>query len=254
MDRIDSAGNLRRSAIVTGAGSGIGRGVAQGLLADGWQVGLIGRREMALRETAAGHPDALVLPCDTGQPDAVRDAFDRFIERCGRLDLLFNNAGTGTPQVPIETLDTFDWLACVNVNLNGTFYCTQNAFRIMKAQEPKGGRIINNGSIAATTPRPNNAPYTATKHAVTGLTKATALDGRAHDIAVGQIDIGNADTEMARPMANGIIQPDGSIRVEPRIEVAHVVDAVRYMAGLPLSSNVLFLTVMATRQPFVGRG
>jgi NAD(P)-dependent dehydrogenase (short-subunit alcohol dehydrogenase family) len=244
----------RKTAIVTGAGSGIGRGVAQGLLADGWQVGLIGRRESTLAETANGHPDALVLPCDTGQPEAVREAFDRFVERFGRLDLLFNNAGTGTPQVPLETLDPAVWLGCVNVNLNGTFFCTQNAFRIMKAQDPKGGRIINNGSISATTPRPNNSPYTATKHAITGLTKACALDGRAHDIAVGQIDIGNADTEMARPMANGIIQPHGGVMVEPRIDVADVVDAVRYMAGLPLSSNVLFLTVMATKQPFVGRG
>ena len=248
------AGEARKTAIVTGAGSGIGRGVAQGLLADGWQVGLIGRREAMLAETASGHPDALILPCDTGQPGAVRDAFDSVVERFGRLDLLFNNAGTGTPQVPVETLDPAVWLACVNVNLNGTFYCTQNAFRIMKAQAPRGGRIINNGSISATTPRPNNAPYTATKHAITGLTKATALDGRAHDIAVGQIDIGNADTEMARPMANGILQPHGGIMVEPRIDVADVVDAVRYMAGLPLTSNVLFLTVMATGQPFVGRG
>jgi NAD(P)-dependent dehydrogenase (short-subunit alcohol dehydrogenase family) len=168
--------------------------------------------------------------------------------------LLFNNAGTGTPQVALETLDPSVWLNCVNANLNGAFFCTQNAFRLMKAQSPKGGRIINNGSISATTPRPNNAPYTATKHAITGLTKACALDGRAHDIAVGQIDIGNADTEMARPMANGIIQPNGAILVEPRIPVEHVVDAVRYMAGLPLGSNVLFLTVMATQQPFVGRG
>jgi NAD(P)-dependent dehydrogenase (short-subunit alcohol dehydrogenase family) len=244
----------RKTAIVTGAGSGIGRGVARGLLADGWQVGLIGRREETLSVTADSHPDALVLPCDTGDADAVCSAFDRFVERLGRLDLLFNNAGTSTPQVPVETLDPSVWLACVNVNLNGTFYCTQNAFRIMKAQDPKGGRIINNGSISATTPRPNNAPYTATKHAITGLTKACALDGRAHDIAVGQIDIGNADTEMARPMANGILQPNGSIRVEPRIDVADVVGAVRYMAGLPLSSNVLSLTVMATQQPFVGRG
>jgi len=243
-----------KTAIVTGAGSGIGRGVARGLLDDGWRVGLIGRREATLAETADEHPNALILPCDTGQPDAVRDAFERFVARFGRLDLLFNNAGTGTPQVPVETLDPAIWLACVNVNLNGTFYCTQNAFRIMKAQDPRGGRIINNGSISATTPRPNNAPYTATKHAITGLTKACALDGRAHDIAVGQIDIGNADTEMARPMANGILQPHGGIMVEPRIDVAHVVDAVRYMAGLPLSSNVLFLTVMATGQPFVGRG
>lgn len=244
----------QKTALVTGAGSGIGRGVAQGLLRDGWRVGLIGRRETALAETAAGHPDAMILPCDTGQPDAVRAAFDHFAAHFGRLDLLFNNAGTGTPQVPLETLDPDIWLGCVNVNLNGTFFCTQNAFRIMKAQDPRGGRIINNGSISATTPRPNNAPYTATKHAITGLTKACALDGRAHDIAVGQIDIGNADTEMARPMANGIIQPNGSIMVEPRIDVADVVNAVRYMAGLPLSSNVLFLTVMATGQPFVGRG
>jgi len=254
VDEDNPLANCRRSAIVTGAGSGIGRGVARALLADGWRVGLLGRRETALAETAHGQPDAVVLPCDIGRPDAVRAAFDRFLECCGRLDLLFNNAGAGTPQVPLETLEAEAWLACVNVNLSGTFYCTQNAFRIMKAQDPRGGRIINNGSIAATTPRPNNAPYTATKHAITGLTKASALDGRAHDIAVGQIDIGNADTEMARPMARGILQANGSTLIEPRIDVAHVVDAVRYMAGLPLSSNVLFLTVMATRQPFVGRG
>jgi len=241
-------------AMVTGAGSGIGRAVARGLLSDGWRVGLIGRREQLLLDTADGHNDALVLPCDVGDPNAVSVAFDTLSERFGRLDLLFNNAGTGTPQVALETLDPSVWLNCVNANLNGAFFCTQNAFRLMKAQSPKGGRIINNGSISATTPRPNNAPYTATKHAITGLTKACALDGRAHDIAVGQIDIGNADTEMARPMANGIIQPNGAILVEPRISVEHVVDAVRYMAGLPLGSNVLFLTVMATQQPFVGRG
>ncbi len=245
-----------RIALITGAGSGIGRAVARGLLEDGWRVGLLGRRADALHATAAeADSDAvLVLPCDVGDPQAVRAAFDELSRRFGRLDLLFNNAGTGTPQVPLETLDPEVWLNCVNANLNGAFFCTQNAFRIMKSQQPRGGRIINNGSISASTPRPNNAPYTATKHAITGLTKASALDGRAFDIAVGQIDIGNADTEMARPMANGIIQPNGAVMVEPRIPLENVVDAIRYMAGLPLTTNALFLTVLATQQPFVGRG
>ena len=244
-------------ALVTGAGSGIGRAVALALLGEGYVVVLAGRRGDALAATAALAPSgsrALCVPTDVTDPASVRALFDQTDAAFGRLDLLFNNAGTGAPAVPLEDLTYEQWRTVVDVNLTGVFLCTQQAFRLMKSQQPRGGRIINNGSIAATTPRPNSAPYAATKHAVTGLTKATALDGRAFDIACGQIDIGNADTELAARMKTGILQPNGTVAAEPTMDVAHVARAVVYMAGLPLDANVLFLTVMATAMPFVGRG
>jgi NAD(P)-dependent dehydrogenase (short-subunit alcohol dehydrogenase family) len=245
-------------ALVTGAGSGIGRSVAIGLLRDGYAVALVGRRGQALEETAelaqASDDDVLILPTDVTQPAAVADAFGRVREKFGRLDVLFNNAGVSAPAVPLEDLTFDQWRAVVDVNLTGVFLCTQAAVRLMKAQQPRGGRIINNGSIAAHVPRPLSAPYAATKHAVTGLTRATALDGRAYDIACGQIDIGNAATEMARSFASGVLQPNGSIAVEPLLDVSHVVDAVLFMARLPLDANVPFVTVMATKMPYLGRG
>jgi NAD(P)-dependent dehydrogenase (short-subunit alcohol dehydrogenase family) len=245
-------------ALVTGAGSGIGRAVAIGLLRDRYAVALVGRRGQALEETAelaqASDDDVLILPTDVTQPAAVADAFGRVRETFGRLDVLFNNAGVSAPAVPLEDLTFDQWRAVVDVNLTGVFLCTQAAVRLMKAQQPRGGRIINNGSIAAHVPRPLSAPYAATKHAVTGLTRATALDGRAYDIACGQIDIGNAATEMARGFASGVLQPNGSIAVEPLVDVSHVVDAVLFMAKLPLEANVPFITVMATKMPYLGRG
>ncbi len=248
-------------AIVTGGGTGVGRAAARALAGAGWQVVLAGRRieplERAIEEIAGkspGAPKPLAVTTDVGDPASVRALFDRTWDTYGRLDLLFNNAGTGAPAIPMDELSYEQWMTVVNANLNGAFLCTQQAFRLMKMQQPRGGRIINNGSISAHTPRPFSAPYTATKHAITGLTKSTALDGRAHDIACGQIDIGNAVTEMTDRMAKGVPQPDGSMRVEPRMDVDHVGQAVLYMAGLPLESNVLFMTVMATKMPFVGRG
>ena len=245
-------------ALVTGAGSGIGRAVAIGLLRGGYSVALVGRRGQALEQTAelaqATGDTALVLPADVTQPAAVSDAFGRVRETFGRLDVLFNNAGISAPAVPIEDLTYDQWRAVVDVNLTGVFLCTQAAVRLMKAQQPQGGRIINNGSIAAHVPRPLSAPYAATKHAVTGLTRATALDGRAFDIACGQIDIGNAATDMARSFASGVLQPNGSFAVEPLLDVSHVVDAVLFMAKLPLDANVPFITVMASRMPYLGRG
>jgi NAD(P)-dependent dehydrogenase (short-subunit alcohol dehydrogenase family) len=245
-------------AIVTGAGSGIGKAVAVTLLKHGYSVTLGGRRADALaqavREAGNAGSRALAVPTDVGDPASVRALFDRTRERFGRLDLLFNNAGTGAPGIPLEDLTYEQWQNVVNVNLTGVFLCTQEAIRIMKAQTPRGGRIINNGSISAHTPRPNSAPYTATKHAVTGLTKSTALDGRKHDIACGQIDIGNALTDMAARMAKGVPQANGSVAVEPLMDVQRVADAVLHMASLPLDANVLFLTIMATKMPFVGRG
>jgi NAD(P)-dependent dehydrogenase (short-subunit alcohol dehydrogenase family) len=245
-------------AIVTGAGSGIGKAVAVTLLKHGYSVTLGGRRADALaqavREAGDAGSRALAVPTDVGDPASVRALFDRTRERFGRLDLLFNNAGTGAPGIPLEDLTYEQWQNVVNVNLTGVFLCTQEAIRIMKAQTPRGGRIINNGSISAHTPRPNSAPYTATKHAVTGLTKSTALDGRKHDIACGQIDIGNALTDMAARMAKGVPQANGSVAVEPLMDVQRVADAVLHMASLPLDANVLFLTIMATKMPFVGRG
>jgi len=244
-----------KTAIVTGAGSGIGRAAAQALLGAGWRVGLLGRRKDRLDATAAAAPDrALVLPADVTQPEEVVAAFGRVKEAWGRLDVLFNNAGVSAPPVPMEDLTPEQWRTVVDVNLSGMFYCAQAAIRIMKAQSPRGGRIINNGSISATAPRPRSAPYTATKHAITGLTKSISLDGRAHDIACSQIDIGNAATEMTARMAEGVPQADGSVKVEPRMDVAHVGSAVLYMAGLPLDANVQFMTLMATKMPLVGRG
>jgi len=245
-------------ALITGAGSGIGRAVSLALLQEGWSVVLAGRRAEALQQTvnAAGAlaSGTLAVPTDVAEPAAVRALFDAAVAKFGRLDLLFNNAGIGAPPVPLEDLTFEQWQAVVNVNLTGAFLCTQHAFRVMKSQEPRGGRIINNGSISAHAPRPNSAPYTATKHAITGLRKSTALDGRKYDIACGQIDIGNADTEMAAKMKQGVPQANGDVRVEPTMDVENVARAVVHMASLPLDANILFLTVMATQMPLVGRG
>ncbi len=249
---------MDKTAIVTGAGSGIGRACALGLLAEGWQVGLIGRRAEALAETAAAagaaSSRALPLPCNVADPAAVAAAFDTVVQRFGRLDLLFNNAGTGLPGKTPDLVSPEEWLQVVNVNLNGAFYCLSNAFRLMKAQRPMGGRIINNGSISAYAPRPGSIAYTATKHAVSGMTKTAALDGRPFNIAVGQIDIGNAASEMTARMVEGVPQADGSVKPEPRMDLQAVVDTLLTMARLPLSANMLFTTVMATKMPFVGRG
>ena len=245
-------------AVVTGAGSGIGRAVALALVHAGWRVALAGRRRDRLEATAALAGDAIdrtfVQSMDVGDPVSVRTFFDAVVERFGRIDLLFNNAGTGAPPIALEDLTFDQWKTVVDANLTGTFLCIQQAFRVMKAQVPRGGRIVNNGSISADAPRPHSAPYTSTKHAVTGLTKAAALDGRAFDIAVGQIDIGNAATEMTERMRSGILQAHGQLAVEPVMDVRHVADAVLYMAGLPLDANVLFMTVMATAMPYIGRG
>lgn len=242
-------------AIVTGAGSGIGRAVAVGLAGEGYRVVLAGRRQDALEETArraAG--ETLVMPTDVTRPDSVRALFEGARSSFGRVDVLFNNAGVSAPGLPLEDLTIDQWRAVVDTNLTGPFLCTQEAFRVMKAQTPRGGRIINNGSISATTPRPNSAPYTASKHGISGLTKSTALDGRKYDIACGQVDIGNAATEMAAAMATGVPQANGSTAAEPLMDLEHVVRAVIYMASLPLDANVLSLTVMATKMPLVGRG
>jgi NAD(P)-dependent dehydrogenase (short-subunit alcohol dehydrogenase family) len=245
-------------AIVTGAGSGVGRAVSLALMRDGYGVVLAGRRQEPLEDTARQGKElgakSVVVPTDVGDPAAVKALFARTKEAFGRLDLLFNNAGAGTPPVPIEELTFEQWKTVVDVNLTGAFLCTQEAVRTMKSQNPQGGRIINNGSISAHAPRPNSAPYTATKHAITGLTKSTSLDGRAFDIACGQIDIGNAATEMTERMTSGVLQANGTTAVEPRIDPAHVASAVVYMASLPLDANVQFLTVMATKMPFIGRG
>ena len=247
-----------RIAIVTGAGSGIGRGAALALLADGWSVALAGRRQQPLEETAqmagSAAERALAVPTDVGDADSVAALFSAARERFGRVDLLFNNAGINAPGIPLEELEVAQWRAVVDINLTGVFLCTQEAFRVMQAQDPRGGRIINNGSVSAHAPRPNSAPYTATKHAITGLTKSTALDGRKYDIACGQIDIGNAETEMAARMADGVPQADGSIKAEPLMDLKHVAEAIVYMAGLPLDANVQFITVMATKMPYLGRG
>ena len=244
-------------AIVTGAGTGVGKAAALALLADGWQVALIGRRLQLLEDVAASShsPEScLPLSVDVADPDAVKNAFVKVMSKWGRVDLLFNNAGVSAPGVPLEELSIEQWRNVVDINLNGMFYCLQQAFVAMKAQSPQGGRIINNGSISAYAPRPNSIAYTATKHAVTGLTKTAALDGRKYSIAVGQIDIGNAATEMAAKMALGVPQANGEIAKEPLMDVKHVGESVLYMANMPLSSNVLFHTVMATNMPFVGRG
>ena len=245
-------------AIVTGAGSGIGRAAALALMKDGYAVGIAGRRMEALQETAAlgksTNAKVLPVPTDVGNPDSVRALFAKVKEAFGRLDVLFNNAGTGAPAIPMEELTYEQWKTVVDANLTGSFLCAQEAIKIMKAQTPKGGRIINNGSISAHTPRPHSAPYTATKHAITGLTKSISLDGRKHDIACCQIDIGNAATPMTERMTKGVPQPSGEMMVEPRMDVSHVASAISYMASLPLDANVQFMTIMATKMPFIGRG
>lgn len=245
-------------AIITGAGTGIGRACSLALLREGYAVVLAGRRPEPLQEViaAAGEAGArtLAVPTDVGNPEQVKALFAQTVERFGRLDLLFNNAGMGAPGVPLEDLTFEQWQAVVSVNLTGSFLCTQEAIKVMKNQTPRGGRIINNGSISAHTPRPNSAPYTATKHAITGLTKSTSLDGRKYDIACGQIDIGNAVTPMTERMNNPIPQANGTTMVEPRMNVEHVAQALVYMDSLPLEANVQFITVMATKMPFVGRG
>jgi NAD(P)-dependent dehydrogenase (short-subunit alcohol dehydrogenase family) len=246
-----------RVAIVTGAGTGIGKAAALALLAEGWSVALAGRRaemlDQAIAESGAGER-ALAGVADVGKQESVRNLFAKAVERFGRLDLLFNNAGTGAPAVPMEDLTLAQWQAVVDANLTGAFLCSQEAIRIMKGQDPKGGRIINNGSISAHAPRPNSVAYTATKHAISGLTKCISLDGRTHDIACGQIDIGNAITPLTERMTKGMPQANGEIAIEPRMDVKHVADAIIYMASLPLEANVQFLTVMATKMPFLGRG
>jgi NAD(P)-dependent dehydrogenase (short-subunit alcohol dehydrogenase family) len=244
-------------AIVTGAGSGIGKAVALALLKEGYYVALAGRRkerlDEAVQESGAG-ARALAVPTDITDPEAVRSLFAKTKETFGRLDLLFNNAGATTPPIPIEDLDIRMWKMIVDTNLTGTFLCTQQAIKLMKAQDPQGGRIINNGSLSAYVPRPNSAPYTSTKHAILGLTKSLSLDCRKYDIACGQIDIGNAATELTARMAEGVPQANGTIAPEPRMDLQHVANAVLYMASLPLEANVQFLTVMATKMPFLGRG
>jgi NAD(P)-dependent dehydrogenase (short-subunit alcohol dehydrogenase family) len=245
-------------ALVTGAGTGIGKAVALAMLKDGYRVVLAGRRKEPLDKVVAEAADAgsraLAVPTDVANPESVRALFAKAKEKFGRLDVLFNNAGVGAPGVPMEELTYEQWKNVVDINLTGSFLCAQEAIKIMKSQDPKGGRIINNGSISAHAPRPNSAPYTATKHAITGLTKSISLDGRKHDIASCQIDIGNAHTELAARMANGVPQANGTIAVEPLMDVNHVANSVLYMASLPLEANVQFLTVMATKMPFLGRG
>ena len=244
-------------AVITGAGSGIGKHSTLALLEDGWSVVLAGRRGERLDEVVseAGAADRmLAVPTDVADPDSVNALFDAAVDKFGRVDLVFNNAGLGAPGVPLEDLKVEQWRTVVDINLSGSFYCTQAAFRVMKAQDPMGGRIINNGSISAHVPRPNSAPYTSTKHAVTGLTRSTSLDGRKYNIACGQIDIGNAHTEMTARMGGGVPQADGSMKPEPTMDVDNVARAVVYMASLPLDANVQFMTVMAASMPFIGRG
>jgi NAD(P)-dependent dehydrogenase (short-subunit alcohol dehydrogenase family) len=244
-------------AIVTGAGSGIGRATAVALLEVGYSVTLAGRRKSALEETAAVAPagsNTLVVPADVSDAGSVKMLFSKTVDAFGRLDLLFNNAGVGAPAVPIEELTLEQWQMVVDINLTGPFLCTQEAFRVMKCQQPRGGRIINNGSISAHVPRPNSAPYTSTKHAISGLTRSTSLDGRKYGIACGQIDIGNARSEMTERMSAGVDQADGAVRVEPVMDVDNVATTVVHMASLPLDANVQFVTVMATAMPYIGRG
>ena len=249
--------NDKKVAVVTGAGTGIGKASAIALVKDGYSVAFAGRRLEPLQEAcreSGGGDRALPVSADVGDPKSAAALFAKVKSTFGRLDVLFNNAGTGAPAIPMEDLTVEQWLNVVNANLNGAFYCTQEAIRIMKAQSPMGGRIINNGSISAHAPRPNTVAYTATKHAITGLTKSTSLDGRKYDIACSQIDIGNAATPMTERMTQGVLQPSGEMRVEPRMDVQHVADAIVFMAGLPLESNVQFMTIMATKMPFIGRG
>ena len=251
-------GTHQKVAIITGAGSGVGKATALAFLRDGYRVALAGRRKDALDTTAAAAGDAasraLVVPTDVANPESVKALFARTKAAWGRVDVLFNNAGVNAPGIPLEELTVEQWKNVVDINLTGMFLCIQEAFRVMKDQDPRGGRIINNGSISAHAPRPNSAPYTATKHAVTGLTKCASLDGRKYDVACGQIDIGNARTEMAERMAKGVPQANGTIAVEPLMDVNQVGDAVLHMASLPLETNVQFMTIMATKMPFVGRG
>lgn len=250
--------NHDRVAVVTGAGSGIGRQITHALLRDGYRVALAGRRAETLDATIehaeAAASRALAIPTDVSQQASVTALFVRTREELGRVDLLFNNAGTLGPRQTVDEIGVDDWRAVVDVNLTGAFLCTRAAFRIMRFQQPRGGRIINNGSLSAHTPRPRSAPYSATKHAISGLTKATALDGRPFDIACGQIDIGNAATDMTEGVLTGALQPDGTVRPEPRMDVDNVARAVRYMAGLPLDANVATMTVLATGMPYIGRG
>jgi NAD(P)-dependent dehydrogenase (short-subunit alcohol dehydrogenase family) len=249
--------NTKKVAVVTGASTGIGKAVALALLGEGYSVAIAARRKELLdevvRESGAGNR-ALAVVTDVGDPQSVRALFQKVKEAFGRLDLLFNNAGRGAPAIPMEDLTFEQWKAVVDANLTGSFLCAQEAIRMMKSQDPKGGRIINNGSISAHAPRPFSVAYTSTKHAITGLTKCISLDGRAHDIACGQIDIGNAATPMTERMTKGVPQANGTTMVEPRMDVKHVASAVLYMASLPLEANVQFLTVMASKMPFVGRG
>ena len=245
---------MTKVAIITGASSGIGASTAKKFMADGYAVALIGRRMDALQETAGDYADALCLSCDVGDPDAVEAAFAEIVKRFGRIDVLFNNAGMGTPARTIDETPVEDWLAVVNVNLTGMFLCARAAFAQMRKQSPQGGRIVNNGSISSDVPRPGSVPYTTTKHGVTGLTRTLSLDGRPFSIACGQIDIGNAMTPMAAKMATGVPQADGSIREEPLMDVEMVADAVLHMASLPLEANVQFMTIMATNMPYIGRG
>lgn len=245
---------MTQTILITGAGSGIGRATARVFLAAGWQVGLIGRRADALEETAAEAANALLLPCDVAKPAEVDHAFARLVEVFGRLDVLFNNAGISTKAAPIDEIPVEDWLDLSNINITGMFLCARAAFGQMRRQDPQGGRIINNGSISAHVPRPGTVPYTMSKHAVTGLTRTLGLDGRAFNIACGQIDIGNALTQMAARFQHGVPQADGQIKVEPVMDVAHVAEAVLQMANLPLAVNVPFMTIMARDMPYIGRG
>ncbi|HMB09360.1 SDR family oxidoreductase [Saliniramus sp.] len=249
---------MSKNALVTGAGTGVGRAAALALVRDGWDVTLTGRRpeplEAVAEEVRALGREALAVCADVGDPASVDALFEAHKARFPRLDLLFNNAGTGAPAVPVEDLPFEKWKAVVDANLTGTFLCAQWAFRIMKAQRPRGGRIINNGSISAYAPRPNSIAYTATKHAVSGITRTLSMDGRKYDIAVGQLDIGNAETDLAKRMADGVLQADGSTKAEPLMDAEHAGNAVAHMASLPLDANVLFMTVMATKMPFIGRG
>jgi NAD(P)-dependent dehydrogenase (short-subunit alcohol dehydrogenase family) len=249
---------MSKVALVTGAGSGVGKAAVLALAAKGYAIALIGRRQAPLEEVAAEAQRlgarTLVSAADVGKPEEVREAFDGTVAAFGRIDLVFNNAGVGAPAIPLEDLTFEQWKTVVDINLSGVFLCIQEAFRIMKSQTPRGGRIINNGSVSSYAPRPNSAPYTATKHGVLGLTKSASLDGRKYDIAVGQIDIGNAATDMAMRMASGVPQADGTIKVEPLMDVKHVGDTIAFMAEMPLDANVLNVTVMATKMPFVGRG
>ena len=251
-------GSDQKTAVITGAGSGVGRAAALALHAQGYAVALAGRRPDTLKTTVDLAQDdgnrTLIVPTDVSDPESVRNLFDNTCTQFGRVDVLFNNAGLGARPVPLEELTVEEWQSVVDVNLTGAFLCTQAAFRVMKTQQPRGGRIINNGSVSAYAPRPNSAPYTATKHAISGLTRSTSLDGRTYNIACGQIDIGNALTEMTEKMSTGVAQANGDVAVEPTMNVDDVGRAVVYMAGLPLDANVLFMTVMATNMPFVGRG